>query len=146
MGETTTSRARPDLDETGVRAVIDGIGRAWADNDADAFADAYTQDATMVLSGDRFLRGREVIRTVVRQQFATAHRGTTLLQDVVDLRFLGPGAAVATTEGGVLAPGEAQPAAERAIRATWVLVDDGGQWRITAYQNTRMADETLPGA
>lgn len=40
------------------RDVVDGIGPAWADNDPDAFADVYTTDANMILSGDRLAAAR----------------------------------------------------------------------------------------
>jgi uncharacterized protein (TIGR02246 family) len=133
-------------DEIGIRDVIDGIAKAWESNDPDAFANLYTEDASMILSGDRYLTGREMIRTVVTQQFKSAHKGTTLLQNIVDMRFLGPEAAVAITEGGVLAPHETLPAPERSIRATWVLTKENDGWLIAAYQNTRTADTTLPGA
>lgn len=137
---------RTQHDESGVRSVVDGIGKAWGSNNADAFADAYTEDGSMILSGDRYLSGREVIRAVVTQQFKSVHQGTTLLQNIVDLRFLTHDVAVAITEGGVLAPGEVEPAPERAIRATWVLTTKNNRWLIAAYQNTRRADAQLPGA
>lgn len=149
MAAKSTVKATPGTDaqdEAAIRGVVNGIRMAWADNDADAFADAYTQDASMILSGDRYLSGRETIRKVVTQQFRTAHLGTTLLQDVVDLRFIGSGSAVAITEGGVLGPGEVRPAPARAIRATWVLSKQDGKWLIAAYQNTRNEDTQLPGA
>jgi len=133
-------------DETAARSVVDNIGKAWAANDPNAFADAYTAEGTMILSGDRFMQGRETIRTIVAHQFVSAHKGTTLLQNVVDVRPLGRDAAVVITEGGVLAPGETTPAPERAIRATWVLEKQAGNWLIAAYQNTRNADGQLPGA
>lgn len=137
---------RTQHDESGVRSVVDGIGKAWRSNNADAFADAYTEDASMILSGNRYLSGREVIRAVVTQQFKSAHQGTTLLQNIVNLRFLAHDVAVVITEGGVLAPSEVEPAPERAIRATWVLTKENNAWLIAAYQNTRMADAQLPGA
>lgn len=142
VAETSTGT----LAEQAARDVVDGIGNAWAANDPDAFADAYTVDGSMILSGDRYFKGREVIRAVATQQFKSAHQGTTLLQNVVDIRFLNPSAAVVITEGGVLAPGETEPAPERAIRATWVLAKENDAWLIAAYQNTRNADAQLPGA
>jgi uncharacterized protein (TIGR02246 family) len=133
-------------EDTAVRGVVDRIGKVWEAHDPDGFADAYTQDASLILSGDRYLKGREVIRAIITQQFKSAHKGTTLLQNVVDVRFLGPESAVLITEGGVLSPGETLPSAEREIRATWVLSKQAGDWLIAAYQNTRTADTTLPGA
>ncbi|WP_309116038.1 SgcJ/EcaC family oxidoreductase [Saccharothrix sp.] len=132
---------------TGVelKAVIDGVAEAWADNNPDRFADSYTADATMVLSGDRFFRGREVIRQVAVQQFKTAHKGTTLLQNIVDTKIISDDAAVVITEGGVLAPGQSVPSPERALRATWVFAKQDGKWLVSAYQNGRLADTPLPG-
>jgi uncharacterized protein (TIGR02246 family) len=137
---------RTQYDESGVRSVVDGIGKAWESNNADAFADAYTEDGSMILSGDRYLSGREVIRAVVTQQFKSVHQGTTLLQNIVDLRFLTHDVAVVITEGGVLTLGEVKPAPERAIRATWGLTKENNAWLSAAYRNTRRADAQLPGA
>lgn len=128
-----------------MREVIDGIAKAWESNDPDAFANLYTADASMILSGDRYLNGREVIRQVITQQFKAAHAGTTLLQNIVDVRSISDDVAVAITEGGVLAPGENLPSDERSIRATWVLRKGGEGWLIAAYQNTRTSEAALPG-
>ncbi len=128
-----------------VRGVVDGIATSWAANDPHGFADAYTEDASMILSGDRYFSGREVIRKVIVGQFQTAHSGTTLLQNIVDMRFLSPETAVVITEGGVLVADETEPSADRAMRATWVITKEDDAWKIAAYQNTRNADQTLPG-
>lgn len=133
------------VDAAAVRGVVDGIAESWAANSADGFADAYSEDASLILSGDRFFKGREVIRQMTKHQFATAHKGTTLLQNIVDLRFLSPVVAVVVTEGGVLTAGETEPAPERALRATWVMAKNGDIWEIAAYQNGRMADVPLQG-
>ncbi|MER5267781.1 SgcJ/EcaC family oxidoreductase [Actinosynnema sp. NPDC002837] len=141
---TTPDTGRARNEEVRVREVLDGIVRAWAGKDADAFADAYTKNARMILSDNRFLRGREVIRNAVTEQFAAADRGTTLVQDVVDLRFLQPGVALVITEGGDLSPDDAE-SATGSVRATWVLANGLDGWRIAAYQNTPIPDETRPG-
>jgi uncharacterized protein (TIGR02246 family) len=141
MTSTVTETTAAEL-----KAVIDGIRDAWSDNDPNAFADLYTSDATMILSGDRFFRTQDVIRKMATHQFASAHKGTTLLQNIVDTKFLTEDSAVCITEGGVLAPGESEPAPERVIRATWVFRREAGEWRIAAYQNGRLADTPLPGA
>ncbi|WP_271217491.1 SgcJ/EcaC family oxidoreductase [Streptosporangium carneum] len=146
MATEITADETARSDEAAARGVVDRVNAAWAAHDADAFADAYTEDATMVLSGDRYFTGRETIRAALIQEFQSRHRGTHLLADIVDVRFIGPDAAVLITEGGVLVPGETVPAEERAIRATWTLARQGGEWFIAAYQNTRNVDGKLPGA
>jgi uncharacterized protein (TIGR02246 family) len=42
---------------------------------------------------------------------------------------------VLITEGGVLAPGETV-AAERLIRATWVVAKQDNGWQLAAYHNS----------
>ena len=52
------------------------------------------------------------------------------------LRFLGRDAAVVTTQGGVLAAGQTEVSDDSAIRASWVVVRQDGEWLLAAYQNS----------
>jgi len=131
-------------DEAAVRSVVDRVDRAWADGDAEAFAAACTEPGTMILSGDRYFRGRPQIHDQMSMALAGPLKGTALTGRIVDLRFLAPGAAVLTTEGGILLPGETEADRERALRATWVVVKEQGQWLVAAYQNGRVADGAPP--
>lgn len=143
---THTASDPPVAREATARDVVEEVNDAWAMNDADRFADLYTDDATFILSGDRFFQGREHIRSELTQSFAGPHKGTRLLTYVVDGRLLSPGLAILVTEGGVLLPGQSEPDWERALRATWVVVKESDRWRVAAYQNGRQADGALqPG-
>ncbi|GIH66858.1 MULTISPECIES: SgcJ/EcaC family oxidoreductase [Microbispora] len=122
-------------DATAIREVPGRIIEAWSGNDADAFAEVFTEDATMILPGV-FVTGREQIRAFMAGAFAGPYKGTRVTGEPVVAKFLGADAAVLVTRGGVLAPGETEPAPERAVRATWVLSKQDGRWLLTAYQNT----------
>lgn len=123
-------------DTTAVREVPQRIVAAWANNDGDAFASVFTEDATMILPGGIFVAGRDGIRTFMGAAYSGPYKGTRVFGEPVSAKFLGPEAAVLVTKGGVLTGQESEVAPERAVRATWVLAKQDGQWLITAYQNT----------
>jgi uncharacterized protein (TIGR02246 family) len=113
---------------------IAGITEAWANNDAAAFARVFTEDGTMVLPG-LYIKGRDGIEKFMTEAYATQYKGTRVTGSPVDLRVLGDDLAIIVTEGGVLMPGESEVASARRIKATWVIVRDGADWRLAAYHN-----------
>lgn len=124
-------------------SVTGRIDAAWNANDAVAFAAVFADNGSMVLSGDRYFRGREEILKALTESFTTDHKGTSLIQNIVDFKPLTAASAVITTEGGVLAPGETEVHPQRALRATWVVTKVNGEWLLAAYQNGRRADGKL---
>ncbi|MEU2282435.1 SgcJ/EcaC family oxidoreductase [Streptomyces sp. NPDC013178] len=124
-----------DEDKAAVAAVPQRLAEAWAAHDADAFAEVFTPDGTLVLPGF-FEKGRDAIRAFAAAAFAGPYRGTRVTGTPVDLRFANEGAGVLITRGGILAPGETEPAPERAVHGSWVVVKRDGQWFLAAYQNS----------
>ncbi|HKN56250.1 MAG TPA: SgcJ/EcaC family oxidoreductase [Amycolatopsis sp.] len=124
----------PD-DQAAVAAVPGAIISAWARHDADAFADVFTDDATMILPGV-FVQGKNGIREFMAAAFAGPYQGTRVVGEPAHLHFPRADVAVLVTTGGVLAPAEKELADTKAIRATWTLIKEDGTWRLTAYSNT----------
>ena len=132
---TTGTDTSAEAVRAAVAAVPARIVAAWAAQDADAFAEVFTEQGSMILPGV-FQVGRDAVRAFMTQAFAGPYRGTRVTGTPVALQPLGPGAAVVVTRGGVLHDGETEVAPERAIHATWVVVQNGGQWQLAAYQNS----------
>ncbi|GAA3233908.1 SgcJ/EcaC family oxidoreductase [Dactylosporangium siamense] len=129
--EVTTSQT----DQAAVAAVPQRVVTAWAAQDADAFADVFTADGTMILPG-QYLKGRDDINAFMSKAFAGPYLGTRVTGEPLDLRVR-DNLAVIVTYGGVLASGDTEVSDAQAIRATWVVVkEDDGQWRLAAYQNS----------
>ena len=131
----STVSAPAGADLAAIAGIPQRIVAAWADHDADAFAGVFTEDGSLILPG-LHLKSRDAIRSYMSGAFAGPYQGTRVTGQPVDLRPLGRDAGVLITQGGVLAPGETEVAPERAIRASWVVVRQDGEWRLAAYQNS----------
>jgi uncharacterized protein (TIGR02246 family) len=124
-----------DNETSAVRDVLQRSYKAWAAADAEAFADLYTEDATVVLRGT-FLRGRDAVRDYMTGAFAGRLKGSQGVDEPLDVRVVGGHTAIVVSEAGVRMPGEHSVPAERQVVATWVLSKEDGQWLVTAYANT----------
>lgn len=117
---------------------------AWAKNDAKEVAEVFTEDGILILPGDVLKESREEIQNFLAAAYAGPFKGTRVTGAPVDVRFATDEVAVLRTHGGILAPGETEIAPELAVRATWVVVEQNGEWKLAAYQNSpRGAGATL---
>ncbi|MEV4943686.1 SgcJ/EcaC family oxidoreductase [Streptomyces zaomyceticus] len=124
-----------DEDKAAIAALPQRIVEAWAAHDADAFAEVFTPDGSMIIPGV-FQKGREAIRAFMTQAFEGPFKGTRVIGTPADLRFANSESGILITQGGILAPGESEPSAERAVNASWVVVKREGHWFLAAYQNS----------
>jgi uncharacterized protein (TIGR02246 family) len=139
---TTSTPASSNADAAAVAALTQRVIAAWAYHDADAFADVFTEDGTMILPG-LYKKGREEIRSYLKEAFEGPYKGTQVTGRPLDIRFFGSESGVLITQGGVLAAGESAVSDDQAIRATWLVVKQDGQWRLAGYQNSP-ATRSLP--
>ncbi|MDQ0378968.1 SgcJ/EcaC family oxidoreductase [Amycolatopsis thermophila] len=142
-----------DTDRTAaVTAVLDSLAEAWSRGDADAYAAHFTEDATYITFVGTRYQGRQDIAGSHRALFAKFLKGTRLAHEVIDVRFLGPDAAVLTSRGDTV-KGE-RPKKLTKVQ-TYTLVREDGRWLVAAFHNTqrkalmegisfRFAPETRP--
>ena len=131
---------RPD-DVAAIKSVLDEQYKAWDAGDADAFVADYAEDATVVMPGI-FKRSREEVRQSMAESFASFLKGSSAVDKMESIRFLGEDAAVAVSEAGIRFPGEAEVPADRKVYATWVFEKRDGNWLVAAYSNS---PAVLPG-
>ncbi|MEV4511103.1 SgcJ/EcaC family oxidoreductase [Dactylosporangium sp. NPDC049525] len=136
MSTSTPQKSGPSADDQAAVAALPArIVAAWAAQDADAFADVFDEDGTMILSGV-FMSGREAIRTFMGESFAGPYKNSRVTGDPIGLRSLGAGLCLLFTEGGVIMGDDTTVRAENTIRASWLCRQTESGWRLAAYQNT----------
>lgn len=113
------------------------IRAAWESNDADAFADIFAENGSLLVDDDQ-LRGREEIRSYMAAAFEGPYRGTRLIEEPLEIRPIGSdsGVALAITQGGVVRAGETAVAPESEVRSTWVITNHGGDWSLFSLQSS----------
>ncbi len=131
---TSTVSTISSTDQAEVAAVPARMVAAWAKHDADAFADLFTPDGTLILPGV-YQKGRDRIREFMAMAYAGPYQGTRVTGSPIDVKVLADGAVALLTMGGVLAPGETELSDQAAIRASWILVKREGRWQLAVYQN-----------
>ncbi|WP_407319807.1 SgcJ/EcaC family oxidoreductase [Isoptericola halotolerans] len=111
------------------------IIEAWAAHDADAFAEVFTEDGTMILPG-AFATGRTAIREFMERAFTGPYQGTQVVGAPFQVRRLSDDIVLMLTDGGVVKAGSETVADTAAVRASWLLVRRDQGWKLAAYQNS----------
>ncbi|WP_077800058.1 SgcJ/EcaC family oxidoreductase [Streptomyces sp. JHA26] len=118
-----------------VKAVLDGLVAAWDRNDAEAYGALFTEDASYLTFTGTVYRGRRDIVESHRALFAAFLKGTKLADEVLDIRFYGPDAAVVNGRGDTY-KGK-RPHRLGKVQTYTLIRDTDGRWRVAAFQNTR---------
>jgi uncharacterized protein (TIGR02246 family) len=87
--------------------------------------------------------GREAIESSHRALFEGPLKGSQLtgqLGAAAKVRFVRPDVAVVVVGGGSSVSGADTTDAGRESTVSFVLVEEDGEWLITAFQNTRVSD------
>src|ERR671917_2199419 len=131
---TTTNPA----DEAAVRDLYQQLMDGWNRSSGEAFAAVFSEDGDLVAFDGTHFRGRKEIAPFHQQLFEKWLKGTRLVGEVRDVRFLGPDVALMHAVGSTVMRGKSEPSPERDSIQTLVATREGGQWRIAAFQNTRV--------
>ena len=111
------------------------VRAGWDANDADAIADLFVDNGSMLV-GDAQLSSREEIRAYLADAFAGGFQGTRLTDEPKEVRLLTDSVAIAVTEGGVVKKGQDDIDPEELARSLWVLVKKDGDWRVVSRQTS----------
>jgi len=126
-------------DRAAIEALIDDVAAGITARDPDVCVARFAADARSVIATGRRVVGRDAIREAHVAAFATAGAPATARFVLLDLLFVGPDVAVATT--GAYAAGPDEPIDRDAppTVVTWTLVRTADGWWVAARQFTRVA-------
>ncbi len=125
-------------DEAAVRTLYKELMGAWNNGSGEAYASVFAEDGDLIgFDGVRF-RGRREIAPFHQRLFETHLKGTRLVGRVTDVRFLSSNVALIHAFGGTVMPGKSTPTPERDSIQTLIAAKRGGEWRLAAFQNTRV--------
>ena len=145
FGCPTMFQAQSNADQAAAEAVVASMDAAWAKGDADALAAHFATDGgfTNVLGMVHF--GREAFRNRHDAIFKSVFKGSTSKLTIAKLRCVRPDVAIAEFDaeicGFVTLPPGLQAGRDEVGRSKplLVLVNDDGEWWITAYHNVGVA-------
>jgi uncharacterized protein (TIGR02246 family) len=131
---TTTNPA----DEAAVRDLYQQLMDGWNRGSGEAFAAVFVEDGDLVAFDGTHFKGRKEIASFHQQLFDKWMKGTRLVGQVKDARFLSPDVALLHAVGGTVMRGKTEPSPERDSIQTLVAARQGSKWRLAAFQNTRI--------
>jgi uncharacterized protein (TIGR02246 family) len=132
------STANHSADEAALRALYQQLMDAWNQGSGDAFTAVFTEDGDLVGFDGTHFKGRREIAPFHQQLFDTWLKGSRLVGQVKDVRFLRPDVALMHAVGGTVLRGKSEPVPERDSIQTLVATRQDGEWRLAAFQNTRL--------
>jgi uncharacterized protein (TIGR02246 family) len=132
------STANHSADEAALRALYQQVMDGWNQGSGDAFAAVFTEDGDLVGFDGTHFKGREEIAPFHQQLFDKWLKGSRLVGQVKDVRFLSPDVALMHAVGGTVMRGKTDPVPERDSIQTLVATRQDGEWRLAAFQNTRL--------
>jgi uncharacterized protein (TIGR02246 family) len=146
----------PAVDEIhlDICATLEKLPDAWAAHDAEAYGEAFTEDATYTTFAGTHYTGREDIIGSHKALFEGPLEGTQLVDRYLSLRFVSDGVAIMTTRGDTY---EREVPDELTKVQTYTLTQEGDQWLVAAFHNTQRSPvmeqvqylwmpETIPAA
>jgi uncharacterized protein (TIGR02246 family) len=132
------TKANHSADEAALRALYQQLMDGWNQGSGAAFAAAFTVDGDLVGFDGTHFKGREEITRFHQELFDKWLKGSRLVGQLKDIRLLSPDVALMHAVGGTVMRGKSEPTPERDSIQTLVAVRLEGEWRLAAFQNTRL--------
>lgn len=136
--QTLSSTSVKHEDQSAIRQLFQSLLDAWGAGDATAYTALFTEEADYIAFDGVNQKGRAAILAGHQPLFERFLKGSRLVGEITSIRFLCPDVALIHASGNTILAGKTAPAPERASVQTLVAVREQGEWRFTAFHNTRV--------
>jgi uncharacterized protein (TIGR02246 family) len=144
--EALADEAPTAVDQTeDIRALHRGLLDAWDARDADAYAELFAVDGTLVGFDGSTVDGRDEVRSHLGGIFAD-HATGSYVAAVRDVRLLSPDVGVLRAVAGLIPDGQDEINPETTAIQSLVAVREDGAWQVALFQNTPAAFHGRPAA
>jgi uncharacterized protein (TIGR02246 family) len=140
--------AQPSSDSAAIRNIIRNETDTWNKGDAVGYSRDFAATGTFTNIRGQFFTGHPAFLKQHEVIFAGIFKNSTVVQDIVSLKFIRPDVAVVETLTAVTVT-EAPPGVMRddkgrmRTRLLQVVAREGGVWKIVSYHNTDVKPGTI---
>src|SRR5699024_5663208 len=131
---TAIGPEQTELAHARICAAMTEISQAWADHDAEAYGEAFTENATYTTFAGTHYQGRTDIAESHQALFDGVLEGTELADRFLALDVLTEDVAVLTTRGDTY---EGSEPTELSKVQSYTFVRSGEQWLVASFHNTQ---------
>ncbi len=125
-------------DAAEVRALYEQLMDGWNKSSGEAFGAPFAEDGDLIAFDGTHLKGRQEIASFHQPLFDKWLKGTRLVGEVKGVRFLTPDVALMHVVGSTIMRGKLKPSPVRDSIQTLVALRKYGEWKLAAFQNTRL--------
>jgi uncharacterized protein (TIGR02246 family) len=126
-------------DEKNITQLFADAASAWDSGNGKRYASHFTENCDYVTFFGEHIKGEQAIAGSHQQLFDSfVMKGSTLHQQVKDIRFLTADIAIVHCVGAVKLRFQKKAPTSRQSINTNIVVRQNGQWKITAFHNCRV--------
>ncbi|GIO70291.1 hypothetical protein J21TS3_51120 [Paenibacillus cookii] len=126
-----------------IESLFEKMKLAWGKGDGEAYGACFTEDADYVTFQGEHLQGRKAIADTHQELWNSVLKGSTLEGEIKKIRFVTPDIAIFHGLGVVKLKWQKTAPKKRDSINTNVAVKQNGEWKIAAFQNSRISGPSL---
>ena len=124
--------------ETELKDLFNKLVAGWNSGEGETYAACFTDDVDYVTFFGQHLKGRQSVAVSHQKLFDGIMRGSTMVADIKQIRFLSSDIAIIHGVGAIKMRWQKKAPKTRNSINTNVAVRENGEWKLSAFHNCRI--------